>query len=58
MTEKLENTINQDVKTEAADKKQEAFLALLEKGKKGKIEIECYSRDELNRLIDLLKRLG
>ena len=31
---------------------------IIEKGKKGKIEIECYSRDELNRLIDLLKRLG
>ena len=39
MTEKLENTINQDVKTEAADKKQEAFLALLEKGKKGKNQL-------------------
>ncbi len=31
---------------------------IVEKGKKGKIEIECYSRDELNRLIELLKRLG
>ena len=31
---------------------------IIEKGKKGKIEIECYSRDELNRLIELLKRLG
>ena len=39
MTEKLENTINQDVKTEVADKKQEAFLALLEKGKKGKNQL-------------------
>ena len=39
MTEKLENTMNQDVKTEAADKKQEAFLALLEKGKKGKNQL-------------------
>ena len=39
MTEKLENTINQDVKTEATDKKQEAFLALLEKGKKGKNQL-------------------
>ena len=39
MTEKLENTINQDVKTEAVDKKQEAFLALLEKGKKGKNQL-------------------
>ena len=39
MTEKLENTINQDVKTEIADKKQEAFLALLEKGKKGKNQL-------------------
>ena len=24
----------------------------------GKIEIECFSRDELNRLIELLKKLG
>ena len=39
MTEKLDNTINQDVKTEAVDKKQEAFLALLEKGKKGKNQL-------------------
>ena len=31
---------------------------IIEKGKKGKIEIECYSRDELNRLIELFKRLG
>lgn len=31
---------------------------IIEKDKKGKIEIECYSRDELNRLIELLKRLG
>ena len=31
---------------------------ILEKGKKGKIEIECYSRDEMNRLIELLKKLG
>ena len=31
---------------------------IIEKGKKGKIEIECYSRDEMNRLIDLLKKLG
>ena len=27
-------------------------------GKKGKIEIEYFSRDELDRLIDLLKSLG
>ena len=39
MTEKLQNTMNQDVKTEAVDKKQEAFLALLEKGKKGKNQL-------------------
>ena len=31
---------------------------IVEKGKKGKIEIECYSRDELNRLIERLKKLG
>ena len=33
-------------------------VSIIEKGRKGKIEIECYSREELNRLIDLLKRLG
>ena len=31
---------------------------IVEKGKKGKIEIECFSRDEMNRLIELLKKLG
>ena len=39
MTEKLENTMNQEVKTDAVDKKQEAFAALLEKGKKGKNQL-------------------
>jgi len=33
-------------------------VSITEKGKKGKIEIECYSREELNRLIELLKKLG
>lgn len=33
-------------------------VSIVEKGKKGKIEIECFSRDELNRLIELLKKLG
>ena len=28
------------------------------RGEKGKIEIEYYSRDELERLIELLKSLG
>ena len=31
---------------------------LNQSGKKGKIEIEYYSRDELERLIELLKSLG
>ncbi len=39
MTEKLDNTMNQEVKTEAVDKKQEAFATLLEKGKKGKNQL-------------------
>ncbi len=39
MTEKFENTMDQEVKTDAVDKKQEAFLALLEKGKKGKNQL-------------------
>lgn len=33
-------------------------VSIQEKGKKSRIEIECYSRDEMNRLIELLKRLG
>ena len=37
--EKLEVTMDQGVKTDAVDKKQEAFLALLEKGKKGKNQL-------------------
>ena len=39
MTEKLENTMNQEVKTDAVDKKQEVFATLLEKGKKGKNQL-------------------
>ncbi len=31
---------------------------LVEKGKKGKIEIEYYTRDELERLIEILKSIG
>ena len=31
---------------------------LAQNGKKGKIEIEYYSREELERLIELLKTLG
>ena len=30
---------------------------LIERGKRGKIEIEYYSRDELERLLELLKTL-
>ncbi len=37
--ENLEMTMDQEVKTEAVDKKQEAFQALLEKGKKGKNQL-------------------
>ena len=33
-------------------------VTLNQKGKKGKIEIEVYSKDELERLIELLKKLG
>jgi len=33
-------------------------VTITEKGKKGRIEIECYSREELNRIIELLKKLG
>ena len=35
-----------------------AKVNLSDKGKKGRIEIEYYSRDELERLIELLKSLG
>ena len=45
----LRNWVNQILGTK---------VNIVEKGKKGKIEIECYSRDELNRLIELLKKLG
>ena len=31
---------------------------LSQRGKKGKIEIEFYSREDLDRLIELLKTLG
>ena len=37
--ENLEVTMNQEGKTETVDKKQEAFQALLEKGKKGKNQL-------------------
>lgn len=33
-------------------------VTITENGKKGKIEIQCYSRDEINRVIELLKKLG
>ena len=33
-------------------------VTLNQKGKKGKIEIEFYNKDELERLIELLKKLG
>lgn len=31
---------------------------ILQSGKKGKIEIECYGKDEMDRLIELLKKLA
>ncbi len=31
---------------------------ILQQGKKSKIEIECYNKEEMDRLIELLKRLG
>ena len=54
-------------KTKSADEKrvEEELRSVLgtkvklnSKGKKGKIEIEYYSSEELNRLIDLLRSLG
>lgn len=33
-------------------------VSITQTGKKGKIEIQCYSREDMNRLIDLLKKLG
>ncbi len=72
-TEKLVAEIGKPAKKKAAKKMKNPDTAyveeelktilgtkvnIIEKGKKGKIEIECYSRDEMNRLIELLKRLG
>lgn len=31
---------------------------IVQSGKKGRIEIQCFSKEDMNRLIDLLKRLG
>lgn len=49
-----------DVKKVEDDLKQimGTKVNLNQSGKKGKIEIEYYSRDELERLIELLKSLG
>ena len=33
-------------------------ISINQKGSKGKIEIEFFSKDELERLIDMLKSLG
>ena len=55
------------VKTKSADVKRVeedlknalgTRVTLNQKGKKGKIEIEFYSKDELERLIELLKSIG
>ena len=50
---------NADVKRVERDLKEAlgTRVTLNQKGKKGKIEIEYYSKDELERLIDLLKTL-
>lgn len=45
--------LEEDLKTVLGTK-----VLLNQKGKKGKIEIEYYSREELERLIELLKTLG
>ncbi|MBQ2747813.1 MAG: ParB/RepB/Spo0J family partition protein [Firmicutes bacterium] len=45
-------TVEEDLKLALGTK-----VNLVEKGKKGKIEIEYYSREELERLIDLLKAI-
>lgn len=45
--------VEEDLKTVLGTK-----VNLAHNGKKGKIEIEYYSREELDRLIDLLKSLG
>lgn len=72
-TEKLVSELGKQAKKKPSQKKknpdtmrvEEELKAVLgtkvnivEKGKKGKIEIETYSRDELNRIIELLKRLS
>ena len=72
-TEKLVSELGKQPKKKPSQKKkspdtvrvEEELKAVLgtrvnivEKGKKGKIEIETYSRDELNRIIELLKRLS
>ena len=31
---------------------------IVQSGKKGRIEIQCFSKEDMNRLVDLLKRLG
>lgn len=72
-TEKLVGEIGKDKKKRAAIKVKNPNLAKVESelkeclgtrviinqnGKKGKIEIEFFSRDELERLIEMLKSLG
>ena len=54
------NEKNADVKRVEEDLKQimGTKVSLNQSGKKGKIEIEYYSREELERLIELLKTLG
>ena len=48
-----EKRVEEDLKNALGTK-----VTLNQKGKKGKIEIEFYSKDELERLIELLKKLG
>jgi len=51
---------NPDVAKVEADLKEAlgTRVTISQSGKKGKIEIEYFSRDELERLIELLKTLG
>ncbi|MGN1413570.1 MAG: ParB/RepB/Spo0J family partition protein [Anaerovoracaceae bacterium] len=57
LSQKLKNPdtlrVEEELKTILGTK-----VNIVEKGKKGKIEIECFSRDELNRIIELLKNLA
>ena len=72
-TEKLVAEMGKPAKKKAAKKVKNPNTAKVEEelkeilgtkvtinhtGRKGKIEIECYNRDEMERIIELLKKLG